>query len=236
MKNVSPSPISPPSQEIVTLPISEHSSVFPVGRVFCIGRNYPWTQEDKTSSKVMPSWFMKPNSAVMFAEGKLPYPPLTHDFCHEVELVVAIGKGGVNIDASLVEDEHIWGYAVGLDLTRRDLQKLAKQKGDSWEPAKAFDFSAPCSAVVPASVSGHPTNNAIWLKVNGEEKQIDSTSNLLFSVPELVAMLSRFVALKPGDLIFTGTPVGVGNLNPQDLIHAGVEGVGEIFMRVGQPT
>jgi fumarylpyruvate hydrolase len=236
MNFVSPSPIAPPSQAIVALPISGHSSMFPVGRVFCIGRNYPWTQEDKTSPKVMPSWFMKPNSAVMFAEGMLPYPPLTHDFCHEVELVVAIGKGGVNIDASLVEDEHIWGYAVGLDLTRRDLQKLAKQKGDSWEPAKAFDFSAPCSALVPVSVSGHPTSNAIWLKVNGEEKQIDSTSNLLFSVSELVAMLSRFLALKPGDLIFSGTPVGVGNLNPQDVIHAGVEGIGEISMHVGRPT
>ena len=235
MNHVSSSLIAPP-QAIVSLPISEHNSVFPVGRVFCIGRNYPWTQEEKSSPKVMPSWFMKPNSAVMFAEGMLPYPPLTHDFCHEVELVVAIGKDGINIDASLVEDEHVWGYAVGLDLTRRDLQKLAKQKGDSWEPAKAFDFSAPCSAIVPASVSGHPTNNAIWLKVNGVAKQNDSTSNLLFSVPELVAMLSRFVKLRPGDLIFTGTPVGVGSLKPQDVIHAGVEGIGEISMHVGEAT
>lgn len=229
-------PTVPAAQATVLLPVVDHASTYPVGRVFCIGRNYPWSPEDKLKPKEMPSWFMKPNSAVMFAEGLLPYPPLTNDFCHEVELVVCIRKGGMNIDSREAEEEHIWGYAVGLDLTRRDLQKMAKKEGAPWEPAKAFDFSAPCSAIVPTGVCKHPSDNEIWLKVNGQVKQKDVISSLLFSVPELVSMLSRYVTLLPGDLIFTGTPFGVGTLNPHDVIDAGIQGIGEISMRIGDRT
>jgi fumarylpyruvate hydrolase len=236
MSQYPPHPTLPAAQAEVLLPIAGHSNMFPVGRVYCIGRNYPWMPEDKTSPKAEPSWFMKPNTAVMFAQGVLPYPCLTKDFCHEVELVVAVGKDGTNIDPLLVEREYVWGYAVGLDLTRRDLQKIAKQTGGPWESAKAFDFSAPCSAIVPINACAHPKENAIWLDVNGQKRQNDSIANLLFPVSELVAMLSRSVTLRAGDLIFTGTPFGVDVLNPQDVIHAGVEGLGEILMRVGEPT
>lgn len=222
-------------QQLVTLPVVGDERVFPVGRVYCIGRNYPWTPEDKTAPRVMPSWFMKPATTVVNAEGMLPYPPETHDFCHEVELVVAIGKGGQNIDSRHAEKEHVWGYAVGLDLTRRDLQQAAKKNGGSWEPAKAFDSSAPCSAIIPASQCSAPFDNNIWLSVNGNMRQEALLSDLLFSVSELIAMLSRSVTLMPGDLIFTGTPVGVGSLAVNDLVEAGIDGIGRISMYVG-PT
>ncbi len=223
---------SPPAR--VTLPVAGSSSQFPVGRVFCIGRNYPWEPDEQPSLKKLPSWFMKPSSAVVNAQGTLPFPTGTHDFCHEVELVVGIGLGGANIPSLNAEKEHVWGYAVGLDLTRRDLQQLAKKSGGPWEPAKAFDFSAPCSAMVPISLCGPITDNSIWLQVNGVQRQKAQLSDLLFSVSELISMLSHSVMLQPGDLIFTGTPFGVGVLKPNDVVHAGIEGIAEISMSVGQ--
>ena len=235
MKQTSALSFVVPAPSLVTLPVAGEDRLFPVGRVFCIGRNYPWTPEDKTGVKVMPSWFMKPATAVFHAEGKLPYPPETQDFCHEVELVVAIGMGGNNIAANHAENEHVWGYAVGLDLTRRDLQQAAKKNGNSWEPAKAFDFSAPCSAIVSAAHGSSPSSNAIWLSVNGSIRQQAQISDLLFSVSELISMLSRSVTLLPGDLIFTGTPVGVGSLVANDVIEAGIEGIGKISMCVTHP-
>jgi len=225
-----------PAQAQVVLPVQGTDQSFPVGRVFCIGRNYPWSHEDRKENTEFPSWFMKPNSAVFLAEGVLPFPPATEDFCHEVELVVGIGKGGFNIDREHVESQHVWGYAVGLDLTRRDLQKLAKANGGPWEPAKAFDASAPCSPMVPVKVCGHPRDNAIWLKVNQQERQRAVIADLLFDVPDLISTLSRSVTLFPGDLIFTGTPVGVGTLNPNDHIQAGITGIGDISMHVTAQT
>lgn len=216
----------------VTLPVAGSSARFPVGRVFCIGRNYRW-QPDEPQPTEMPAWFMKPASAVVPAEGMLPYPPGTIDFCHEVELVVAIGQGGRDIDARDVEARHVWGYAVGLDMTRRDLQQQAKRTGGPWEPAKAFDHSAPCTPIVPVAQCGHPRQGAIWLTVNGQERQRADLSGLLWPVAELVALLSRSVALAPGDLVYTGTPAGVGPLQPGDAIHAGVQGIGELRMAVG---
>lgn len=236
MNQATPISFVVPAPSMVTLPIADEERCFPVGRVFCIGRNYPWTAEDKTSAKVMPSWFMKPATAVVKAAGLLPYPPETHDFCHEVELVVAIGKGGNNISPLHAEKEHVWGYAVGLDLTRRDLQKAAKKNGGSWEPAKAFDCSAPCSPIVHADQCSAPNQNAIWLRVNGTIRQKALISDLLFSVSELISMLSHSVSLLPGDLIFTGTPVGVGILVADDVIEAGIDGIGEISMTVGKPN
>lgn len=206
--------------------------LFPVGRVFCIGRNYRWSTDEPTPQE-MPAWFMKPATAVVPATGVLPYPPGTSDFCHEIELVVAIGQGGRDIAPSEVESQHIWGYAAGLDLTRRDLQQQAKRAGGPWEPAKAFDASAPCTPLVPVAACGHPRRGAVWLDVNGSERQRADVAGMLWPVPELVAMLSRSVALLPGDLIYTGTPAGVGPLQPGDTVCAGVEGIGEITMTVG---
>ncbi|MFZ4285451.1 fumarylacetoacetate hydrolase family protein [Variovorax sp. HJSM1_2] len=216
---------------LTTLAVAGSAAVFPVNRVFCIGRNYRWSQDEAAPTE-MPAWFMKPANAVVPAHGGLPYPPGTADFCHEIELVVAIGRGGSDIAATQVEAGHIWAYAAGLDLTRRDLQQQAKRAGGPWEPAKAFDHSAPCTALVPAAVSGHPKTGALWLAVNGVERQRADLSDLLWSVPELVAMLSRSVTLQPGDLIFTGTPAGVGPLQPGDVLTAGIAGIGQLTMTV----
>ena len=216
----------------VSLPIAGSAQRFPVARVFCIGRNYRW-QAGEPAPTAMPAWFMKPANALAPAEGALPYPPGTTDFCHEIELVVALGQGGRDLDPAHVRTHHVWGYAAGLDLTRRDLQHEAKRAGGPWEPAKAFDHSAPCSALVPAARAGHPEAGAIWLKVNGEERQRADIADLLWSVSELVAMLSRSVRLEAGDLIFTGTPAGVAPLVAGDVVTAGVDGVGTLSLTVG---
>ena len=222
-----------PAAPRATLAVADSAAVFPVGRVFCIGRNYRWSAQEAAPTQ-MPAWFMKPASAVCAAQGVLAYPPATREFCHEIELVVALGRGGRDIDTAQAES-HIWGYAAGLDLTRRDLQQQAKQAGGPWEPAKAFDHSAPCTPLVPAETLGHPRLGAVWLTVNGLSRQRADVSDLLWPVPELVAMLSRSVALLPGDLIFTGTPAGVGPLAPGDVVAAGVAGIGQFSMTVGAP-
>lgn len=222
--------VFPPSA-LPSLPVSDSTARFPLARVFCIGRNYRWSADEPAPAQ-MPAWFMKPATAVVPAGGALPYPPETTDFCHEVELVVAIGRGGRDIDPARAEAEHIWGYAVGLDLTRRDLQQQAKRAGGPWEPAKAFDHSAPCGPIVAAAACGHPRAGAIRLAVNGVERQRADLSGLLWPVPELLAMLSRSVTLMPGDLVFTGTPVGVGPLRPGDVVSASVAGVGALSLTV----
>lgn len=221
-----------PAPAITTLAVAGSAALFPVNRVYCIGRNYAW-RADEPAPQDMPAWFMKPANAVVPAHGLLPYPPETDELCHEIELVVAIGVGGHDIDPANVEAHHIWGYAAGLDLTRRDLQTSAKKVGGPWAPAKAFDHSAPCTPIVPAAVIGHPTQGAVWLAVNGIERQRSDVSALLWPVRELVAMLSRSVTLLPGDLIFTGTPVGVASLQPGDIVSGGVTGIGEFSMTVG---
>ncbi|WP_227460598.1 fumarylacetoacetate hydrolase family protein [Cupriavidus pauculus] len=213
-----------------SLPVMGSAARFPIARVFCIGRNYRW-RDDEPAPQEMPAWFMKPATAVDDAGEALPYPPGTEDFCHEVELVAAIGRAGRDIDPARAL-EYVWGYAVGLDMTRRDLQQQAKRVGGPWEPAKAFDHAAPCSAVVPAEMCGHPQSGTIRLTVNHAERQRADVSGLLWPVPELVAMLSRSVALMPGDLIFTGTPAGVGPLQRGDLVHASVAGIGELALTV----
>jgi fumarylpyruvate hydrolase len=216
------------------LPVAGSKAVFPVGRVFCIGRNYRWSSGEQERPADPPGWFMKPASAVMLAHGVLPYPPGTGDFCHEIELVVAIGRGGRDIAATQVQDHHIWGYAAGLDLTRRDLQQQAKRTGGPWEAAKAFDHSAPCTRLLPAADCGHPRDGAVWLEVNGIERQRADLSGLLWTVPELVAMLSKSVTLAPGDLIYTGTPAGVGPLRAGDVVSGGVDGIARFTMTVGR--
>lgn len=224
-----------PAPAPTTLAVTGSTAVFPVGRVFCIGRNYRWRQDEATPLE-MPAWFMKPANAVVPAHGVLPYPPETDDFCHEIELVVAIGRGGRNIAPADAEPHHIWGYAAGLDLTRRDLQLQAKRAGGPWEAAKAFDHSAPCTPLVRAAACGHPRQGSVWLTVNGIERQRADLSGLLWPVPELVAMLSRSVTLAPGDLIYTGTPAGVGPLQPGDVVQGDVAGIGQFSMTVGSPS
>ncbi len=215
------------------LAIADRADGFPVRRVFCIGRNYPWP-DAAGSGREAPFFFMKPADAVVAAGGTLAYPTLTDDFCHEVEMVLAIGRDG----ADLAPDQalsHVWGYAVGLDLTRRDLQQQAKQHGRPWEASKAFDASAPCSALVPAAAAGHPSSGAIWLSVNGHERQRADLRDLLWPVPELLAALSRCFTLRAGDLVFTGTPHGVGPLRPGDAVAAGIDGIGRLALRIGAP-
>ncbi|QXH48222.1 fumarylacetoacetate hydrolase family protein [Pseudomonas xanthosomatis] len=217
---------SPPA--IVSLPIQGSDARFPVGRVFCLGRNYPWPQaSDPPPSE--PVFFMKPACNVVEASGELPYAPATEEFCHEIELVVAIGKGGANI-APANALEHVYGYAAGLDLTRRDRQRQAKQQGLPWEGAKVFEAAAPMTAIVQAS---WPLDAELWLKVNGQERQRAHLSQQTWPLDEVIARLSRLLPLRPGDLIMTGSPPGVAPLEPGDVIHAGIDGIAELTLQVG---
>ncbi|MER0042819.1 fumarylacetoacetate hydrolase family protein [Pseudomonas sp. MGal98] len=215
----------------VSLPVAGSDERFPVGRVFCVGRNYPWpgASEEKPEA---PVFFMKPASAVVEAVGEVIFPPMTDEFCHEIELVVAIGKAGAAIDQADAL-QHVWGYAAGLDLTRRDIQMRVKSAGMAWEMAKVFEGAAPITTVVPVAQVAHPQRGALWLNVNGQERQRSTLQEQIFSVSEVISLLSRLVPLRPGDLIMTGTPHGVGPLSPGDVISAGIDGVAELEMRVG---
>ena len=218
-----------------TLAVQGSSSRFPIRRVFCIGRNYWWEAavHGQRPARDTPFFFMKPADAVVPAVGEIPFPPLTAEFCHEIELVVAIGKDGRDITAERAL-EHVWGYAAGLDLTRRDQQMLAKEYGRPWEGAKAFDASAPCGPLAPAASIGHPQRGAVWLRVNGVERQRTDLAELIWPVADIVSFLSSSVTLRAGDLIFTGTPTGVGSLAPGDVVDAGIDGVGRLTMTVGR--
>ncbi len=216
---------------IPTLPVSDSTARFPVGRVFCIGRNYRWDGSENAAREV-PAFFMKPATSVIDAVGELAFPPQTEQFCHEIELVVAIGKDGFEISEEQALD-HVWGYAAGLDLTRRDLQLEAKALGNPWEPAKAFDGSAPITPILPVSDDHHPKQGSIWLSVNGVERQRSDLRSQIWSVSEIISQLSHSVSLHAGDLIMTGTPPGVASLQAGDVIHGGISGIGEFEVRVG---
>ena len=197
---------------------------FPIHRIYCVGRNYAdHVKEMGGDSREPPVFFTKPADAVMANETEIPYPSRTSNLHYEIELVIAIGRGGRNLqkDHAL---EHVFGYAVGNDLTRRDLQSAAKQKGQPWDTSKGFDCSAPLAAIRPAS-QGHPSKGRIWLAVNGQLRQESDIGAMIWSVPEVIAELSTLFELKPGDLIFTGTPSGVGALQPGDRIEGGIEGL-----------
>lgn len=216
---------------IASLPVSGSDARFPVARVFCLGRNYHWG-DSLNAVREVPAFFMKPATSVIDATGELAFPAQTQQFCHEIELVVAIGKDGVGISEEQALD-HVWGYAAGLDLTRRDLQMAAKAVGNPWEPAKAFDGSAPITPIVPASRDGHPRQGAIWLSVNGVERQRSDLESQIWSVSEIVSQLSHSVSLRAGDLIMTGTPPGVASLEAGDVINGGISGIGEFEVRIG---
>lgn len=215
-----------------SLPVIGTDQRFPVNRVFCVGRNYHWG--DSTQAvRERPLYFMKPASSVVEALGDIQFPPMTDEFCHEIELVVAIGKGGTNIPESKALD-HVLGYAAGLDLTRRDIQMMVKTTGNPWEAAKVFDGSAPMSAIRLVSQGGHPSSGAIWLNVNGLEQQRSDLDRQIWSVAEVISQFSRYISFAPGDLIMTGTPPGVAALQAGDVVSAGIDGVGSLEMRVGK--
>ena len=198
---------------------------FPVHRIYCVGRNYAeHAREMGSDPKVDPPiFFTKPADAIVPSGGSVPYPSRTENLHHEVELVVAIGGAGRNI-APAHAWEYIFGYAVGNDLTRRDLQGASKKKGWPWDTGKGFDSSAPISAIRPASL-GHIEHGRIWLSVNGETRQQSDVSEMIWSVPEVIAELSTLFELQAGDLIYTGTPAGVGPLIPGDRVECGIDGL-----------
>ena len=209
----------------VSIPIAR-GGLFAVRRVYCVGRNYAeHIKEMGNDVRDPPFFFAKPADAVVVGGAAIPYPPQTEDFHHEVELVVAIGKDGADITVENALD-HVYGYACGLDMTRRDLQAIAKKAGRPWEMAKGFDQSAPIGTIEPASAIGHPQSGKISLSVNGAERQSGDLSDQIWSVAETIAYLSQFVTLKAGDIIMTGTPAGVGAVVPGDVIEGRIEGVG----------
>ena len=216
----------------VFLPVVGHEAVFPVRRVYCVGRNYSeHAAEMGADTREPPFFFSKPADALVPGGGEIVYPPLTSNLQHEVELVVALGKGGSNIATEDALD-CVFGYAVGIDLTRRDLQGRAKEKGHPWDMGKGFDQSGPVSAIRTASQIGHPSSGAIWLKVNDQLQQSGDLAQMSWKVAEVVANLSNFVRLAPGDLIYTGTPAGVSTVGRGDVLSCAVEGVGELEIRI----
>lgn len=206
---------------------------FPVRRIYCVGRNYAAHAREmgRDPDREPPFYFTKPADAIQDNGTDIPYPPATENLHYEGELVVAIGKTCVDatVDNAL---EYVYGYAVGNDLTRRDLQLDAREKGRPWDTGKGFDHSAPCSAIRTADDIGHPENARIWLTVNGEVKQNSDINKLIWSVPEVVANLSSLYTLEPGDIIFTGTPEGVGQIQKGDTVIVGVEGIGELENKI----
>lgn len=211
------------------LPVAGTEGRFPVRRIHCVGRNYADHAREMGGdpTREPPFFFGKPSDAVVPLGGEIAYPPLTSNLHHEVELVVALGAGGRDIPADKALD-CVYGYAVGIDLTRRDLQAKFKDKGQPWEMAKGFDQSAPVSALMPVSACGHPGAGAIWLAVDGVDRQRGDLSQMTWNVAEVIAHLSAYVALAPGDLIFTGTPSGVGALVRGNRVTCGIEGIGDL--------
>jgi fumarylpyruvate hydrolase len=211
----------------VSVPIAR-GGLFAVRRIYCVGRNYlEHIREMGNDERDPPFFFAKPADAVVVGGGSVPFPPQTSDLHHEIELVVAIGKDGSDIAEADALD-HVYGYAAGLDMTRRDLQAQAKKAGRPWEMAKAFDFSAPIGTIEPAEAIGHPNKGAVTLKVNGDERQRGDLSEQIWSVAEAISYLSGFVHLRAGDLIMTGTPSGVGAVMRGDVIEGAIEGVGTV--------
>jgi fumarylpyruvate hydrolase len=226
-----------PPEAPVAVPVARSDAQFAVRRVYCVGRNYAAHAREMgfDPDREPPFFFCKPaNAVVPVAYGEtleLAYPSQTTNYHYEAELVAVIGKGGSDIAVEQALD-HVWGYAVGLDMTRRDLQMKMREMGRPWEIGKAFDRSAPIGPIHPASEIGHFESAGLWLTVNGETKQKSDVSHLIWSVAETVAYLSQFFRLEPGDVIFTGTPEGVGAVKQGDTMKVGVERLGEVTVRV----
>ena len=238
------SPLSPPLP--ASLPILNSQERFYLNRVYCVGRNYAEHARElgNDPDREPPFFFAKPADAVFavvegvparrVAPHTVPYPPQTDNLHYEMELVVAIGVGGNDI-ATADALTHVFGYGAGVDLTRRDLQDDAKVLRRPWDLSKGFDFSGPCTPIVPTSAIGHPAAARIWLDVDGAGRQNGDLADQIWPVQGVIAALSRFVCLRPGDLIFTGTPAGVGRIEPGNAITAGIDGVGDLEFRVVGP-
>ena len=222
--------VAPPA--IATVPIKGSRQLFPVRRIFCVGRNYAEHAIEMGSdpTREPPFYFAKPADALVVNDADMPYPPMSKSLHHEMELVVAIGTGGADI---AVADalKHVWGYCAGLDMTRRDLQNEAKKTGRPWDMGKGFDHSAPMGALVPAA-GIDPSKGQIELRVNGKVTQTSDLSKLIWSVPEVISNLSHRVRLEPGDLIMTGTPEGVAAVVKGDVLEGFVEGVGTVKTKI----
>lgn len=223
-------PFVVPPAPIARVPVAGTTQHFPVHRIYCVGRNFAEHAREmgaEVPARGTPVFFMKPADAVVPGGGDIPYPTATSDLHHEVELVVALGRdsnGIVPVETAL---DHVYGYGVGLDLTRRDLQAIAKDKRLPWDVSKGFDRSAPLSALVPVAQAGHDFSRWLWLEVNGAVRQRARLDEMVFGVAEIVHELSKLFALRAGDLVFMGTPAGVAALQPGDAFRAGVDGLAE---------
>lgn len=221
---------------VVSVPVMGKAERFPVHRIYCVGRNYEeHAKEMGFTGREPPFFFMKPADAVLVVNagetGDMPYPSLTKNLHHEIELVVAIGKGGKNIQAADAM-KHIYGYAVGLDMTRRDLQNDMKKQGRPWCIGKGFDHSAPIGPITPAALAGDVAHAEIYVQVNGQDRQRSHVSQLIWNIAETIEHVSAAWALQPGDLIYTGTPEGVGAVVAGDTMVGAVSGLGELKVRL----
>jgi fumarylpyruvate hydrolase len=225
-----------PPPAVVSLPVVGQSGRFAVRRVYCVGRNYEdHAKEMGFTGREPPFFFIKPADAIVVVNagetGSIPYPSLTKNLHHEIELVVAIGKAGKNIPASEALD-HVYGYAVGLDMTRRDLQSDMKKQGRPWEIGKSYDHSAPIGPITPLAQAGDIANADIWLQVNGQDRQRSNVSKLIWNISEFIEHMSTAWALEPGDLVYSGTPEGVAAVVSGDTMVGSVGGLGELRVKV----
>lgn len=221
-----------PAPKATHLPVKGSSATFPVRRVYCVGRNYAdHAIEMGHDPSREPPFFFQKNPQNLVTDGRFPYPPMSEDVHFEVELVMALKAGGSNIALENALD-CVWGYGVGIDFTRRDLQAAIKKAGRPWEAAKAFEASAPVSHLVSVEETGHPHTGAIWLDVNGERKQSGDMSQMIWKLPEIIVELSKLFTLAPGDIIMTGTPAGVGAVVRGDKITCAAQGVAELSVDV----
>jgi fumarylpyruvate hydrolase len=216
------------------LPVAGESGSFPVRRIYCVGRNYAAHAREMghDPDREPPFFFCKPSDAILPNGSVMPYPQATKDLHHEIELVVALAKGGKDVPVEKALDL-VYGYGVGLDMTRRDLQGEAKKMGRPWDMGKGFDQSAPCTQLHPAAKIGHPSKGEIWLKVNGQLRQKGNLNELIWNVPETISYLSGLVELAPGDLIYTGTPEGVKAVVKGDVLEGHVDGVDDLKITIG---
>lgn len=218
---------APPAETLI--PVVGNDALFPVRRIYCVGRNYAEHAREMgvDPDREPPFFFSKPRDAVVPGGGNIPFPPATNNLQHEVELVVAMAKGGKDIPEAEALS-HVYGYATGIDFTRRDLQMIAREKCHPWEPGKGMDHGAPITAIVPATAGTPAADAAIWLKVNGETRQSARLNQVIWSVPEVISRLSHYFELAPGDLIFTGTPGGVSTVVRGDSLTCGIDGLPEL--------